>query len=468
MLRTVPRRYRLPPIDFASFPVRDASPSTALAITIERAREALARGHVPDAALKHVFVEALARLIHDAMRPKSGDPVFQAMVLRHRMSQVRQYASLAAHAEQDRRLVRAAVNAVAHPARQRRILPGPQREALARLHAFAASESWPALYAAVQRLLAMPEIAAEAPFERGLMRLLDHPALERLRHLQALAQDAAVRQYLSLCERYGPRSGTAMAAAQGAASQRRGAAVEALAMQGLEVLARRLEAQEAAAPYRVVTSMRVPASIAASRERAKGEWDAVLLRHAGTVDRTTVWDVCLLVEAKASVDAASTDLPRLLRGLRLLAHAEDNVVYPFATRQGTVHLRGACLRALTTDEAGLARTVLYCCDAPAEASPRLLGAASRMQLLSAQASLEFAAILAEKQDADPQSLVPVWYRLSESPGWRGVLHQYPMLRRVRELMVHADDLLAAGNGADDPGSAGQDINAAHGLARPPS
>jgi hypothetical protein len=444
MLRVVARRYRLPAMAAAFDQAQQSSPATALAMSIELARRAVVSGDVPDAALKRLFIEALARMIHEAMHAESGDPVFQAMVLRHWAAPVREYASLFAHADQDRRFIHAGVNAIAHPAKQQRIVPGGQRECLAQLHASASSASWTELSDTARRLLAMPEFAHESSLERGLTRLLNSAALTRLQRLDALASDELVRQYQSLWDRHGPRSGSPAAVAQGAVSQQRGAVVEGLAAQALEALARRLnEAEGARESYRVVTSMHVPASIPASHERAKTEWDAVLLRHAETVDGTTVWDVCLLVEAKASVDAATTDLTRLLRGLRLLAHAEENVAYPFKTRQGIVHLRGASLSALTTDEARLTRTVLYCCDAPAEAAPRLLGAASRMQLLSAPASVEFASTLAQKHPVDSQDLVPVWHQLLESPRWGAVLRQYPMLRQARELMVHPEDLMAA-------------------------
>jgi hypothetical protein len=277
--------------------------------------------------------------------------------------------------------------------------------------------------------------------------LLANPALARLQRLEALSSDEFVRRYQSLWDRNGPRPGSDSAAAQGSASRQRGAAVEASAAQVLEALARRLnETEGPQVTYRVVTSMRVPASIPASPERAKSEWDVVLLRSAPPVDSTAVWDVCLLVEAKASVDAATTDLPRLLRGLRLLGHAKEDAVYSFESHEGTVRLRGASLSALPTDEADLASTVLYCCDAPAEATTRLLSAASRMQLLSAPASLEFASKLAEQQHMDTQCLEAVWHQLLESPRWRAVLHQYPMLRQARELMVHTADLSAAIDG----------------------
>jgi hypothetical protein len=369
------------------------------------------------------------------------------MVLRHQNKQVREYASLFAHAGQDRRSVHAAVNAFAHPAKQRRIQPGRQRDVLDRVHTLAASASWSALADAIRDFLNAPEPTGESPLRLALARLSDNPALARLQRLEALASDEVVRRYQSLWDRNGPRPGSDTAAAHGSASRQRGAAVEALAARALEALARRLnEAEGPQVKYRAVTSMRVPASIPASPERAKTEWDVVLLRSASAVDTTAVCDVCLLVEAKASVDAASTDLPRLLRGLRLLGHAEEDVVYSFETQEGTVRLRGASLRALPTDEADLASTILYCCDVPAETSPRLLSAASRMQLLSAPASLEFASKLAAKQPVDTQDLDAVWHQLLESPRWRPVLNQYAMLRQTRELMVHTADLTAAIDG----------------------
>ncbi|HYG45743.1 MAG TPA: 3-deoxy-D-arabino-heptulosonate 7-phosphate synthase, partial [Bordetella sp.] len=339
----------------------------------------------------------------------------------------------------------AIVNAIAHPAKRQRMPPGRLHEALAQFHALASAASWPALADTARQLLAMPEATPDSPLQRGLTQLAHGAELERLQRLDALVPDALVQQYRSLWDRHGPRPGSPTAVAQGGASQQRGAAVEALAAQAMQALAKRLNQAEAIF-YRVVTSMRVPASIPASAERAKSEWDAVLLRQASTAGAAPTWDVCLLVEAKASVDAATTDLPRLRRGLRLLAHADAGSVYPFATHQGTMHLRGASLSALAAAETGLARTVLYCCDAPVDATPRLLGAASRMQLLSAPASVDFASRLAEGHRADAEALQPVWHQLLESPRWSAVLHQYPTLRQVRGLMVHPDDLWAAANG----------------------
>ncbi len=321
--------------------------------------------------------------------------------------------------------------------------PGAQRDWLGRLYEAAAVSSWSRAEESAQRLLDLADTDIEASVKRRAQLLLDSGALARLQRLQALDDDELVRRYRSLWDRHGPRSGSAAAAAQGVASKRRGAEVEALATRALEAFAERLDKEEAHASYRVVTSMRVPASIPSSHEHAKTEWDVVLLRHAGTSGDTVVWDISLLIEAKASVDAASTDLPRLLRGLRLLAHADANAHYAFETQQGVVHVRGASLTSLPTEGDRLANTVLYCCDAPADASPRLLNAASRMQLLSAPESLAYAGMLTEHQHADARTLEPVWHALLESPRWRVVLDQYAILRQARDLMVHTDDLLAA-------------------------
>src|SRR3546814_3685312 len=146
--------------------------------------------------------------------------------------------------------------------------------------------------------------APEPPIRDGVTQRLDSSALKRLTRLQDLASDALVRRYQSLWHRHGPRSGSPSAIAQGIASQQRGAAVGASAEEALNVLAHRLnQMEETPTRYRLVTSMRVPASIPASAEFAKGEWDAVLLRRADPNDEHASWDVALLVEAKASAAA---------------------------------------------------------------------------------------------------------------------------------------------------------------------
>jgi hypothetical protein len=277
--------------------------------------------------LQQQFIDTLARMIHEAMRKDRGDPAFQTMVLRHGVTQVREFASLSAHADRDRRHIRAAVNALAHPGKLQRLPPGLRRDALARLHAVAVASLWSKLRDIARGLVDMQEVASDTPVALSLKQLLDSDALRHLERLDDLASDELVLRYQTLWDRHGPRSGSHEAVAQGSVSKRRGADVEAMVAQALTKLAQRLgDAEGASGTYRVVTSMRVPASIPADADRAKSEWDAVLLRQTETIAATPVWDVCLLVEAKASVDAAATDLPRLLRGLRLLGHADEDTV----------------------------------------------------------------------------------------------------------------------------------------------
>lgn len=443
-LRRTARRYRVPAI--SKIAVEDAPPATALAVAVEQARLSLETG-APPPAVKQAFLDALARLIRDAMSETDGDPVFQAMLLRHRLAPVREYASLAARAAQDRREVIAAANAVAHPAKVERMPAGAPREAMATLQAAAASESWTTLLEAARRLLGLPADAQPATARAVLERLLASPALAHLQRLDVLTADADVRRYRALWEQQGPSPGSAVALAQGNASRLRGDAVEALALQALEALARKLNATDGREAYQAVSSMRVPPSLPANAERAKSEWDAALLRKTEDANAPPAWDLCLLLEAKASADAAATDFPRLLRGLRLLAHADPHSDYAFSTRQGRFPLRGASLHALPAGGPQLDTRVLYFCDGPADTIPRLLSAASRMQLLSAQPSLDYASRLAQGLDPAPDTLEPVWRLLLESSQWTGVLQQYPTLCQARELMVHPDDLMAAIEGA---------------------
>lgn len=452
ILQRTPRRYRLPELsEVTSAGVKGIlpddgrySPALRLAVIIEHARRALAADAAPAPTLKQHFVDALAALIHEAMRSEAGDPVFQAMVLRHRAPSVQEYASLVTRVSRDRRRVLGLVNAIAHPAKLRRLPPGLPHEALTQLQGAAAASAWPAVIDAAQRLLSMRETRNDPLLAPSLLRLNDESSLQHLQRFNTLQADEQVRQYLALWEQQGPRPNSRAATEQGAASRRRGAAVETLATQALEALARRLDKIETTAPlYRVVTSMRVPASLAAGHEGAKTEWDAVLLKQAPDTSAGPLWDVHLLVEAKASPDAASTDFPRLLRGLRLLAHADPGLNYSFETRQGSVNLRGVSLSALCTDTAGLTATVLYCSNALDDKGPRLLSAASRMQLLSAPESLDFAAAEIEARPMDVGRLEPLWSQLLNSPQWKAVLHQTFTLRQVRELMVHPEDLLAS-------------------------
>ncbi|WP_420225586.1 3-deoxy-D-arabino-heptulosonate 7-phosphate synthase [Pigmentiphaga litoralis] len=405
------------------------------------------------------------------------------MVLRHRYAAVREHASLQAQGNKDARDLRSRVSAIAHPGKLRQQEPSPLRDTLSRLYGQVSMGAWAEAAETGRNLLAGLETQADcrgdsrpdsrsdlrsqtrcdlrsdpqsnAELEHSLRRLLEDPALARLQRLSALAQDNEVQQYLALWAAHGPRSGSAEAAAQGAGAQQRGAHVEAKVAQALDALAAQLN-RDGSQPciYRVVTAMQVPAVLVDSAERAKTEWDVVVLRHPKTeVSKDTgdavgtvspPWDICLLVEVKASPDAATTDYPRLLRGLQLLTKADPHSAYPFRKTQGTVLIRGASLHALPTTDvlATFHEAVLYASDTPADSVPKPLGAASRMQLLSSTTTLDYASRLATSEAVDMHDLEPVWQALLTDPRWLTVLNQYATLRRVRELMVHVADLEA--------------------------
>lgn len=441
-------------------------------MAIELARAALARGEQPDAAVKARFLQGLARLIADALHPQTGDPAFQAMVLRHRHAWVREYASLQAQGDKDARHIRSRVDAIAHPGKLRQQASGPLRDGLSQLYEQVSTGAWTEAADTGRFLLAGLETRSDPLFDlqstaglgRSLQHLLQDPALARLQRLLALAHDTDVQHYLALWASHGPRSGSAEAAAQGASAQQRGAEVEATAAQALDALAAQLNRDDSQQwTYRVVTALHVPAVLVDSAERAKTEWDVAVFRRPKIEDAKETegakkaeaakktdaaasppWDICLLVEAKASADAATTDFPRLLRGLQLLSKADAHVIYPFLTKQGTVPVRGRSLHALPTTDAlaTFQDAVLYCSDAPADPAPKPLGAASRMQLISSTNTLDYASRLSDGEAVNAQDLEPVWQTLLTDPRWLTVLNQYATLRRVRELMVHVADLHA--------------------------
>ena len=271
-LRAIPRRYRVGPLPAAHSGLEVSDPATALAIAIEQARVALSADAAPSSASERLFVNALSQLIRDALRESGGDSAFQAMVLRHQSPLVREYASLSAHAQADRRAVRTAVDAFAHPGKRRGMPAGPLADALASLHAAAAAEDWAALTQGAEHLRAVQssDATTTSAISAPLDRLLDDPALARLRRMKTLSTDPLVQRYQHLWQRQGPRPGTPQAAAQGLDARRRGIAVEALAEGAITAMATQL-AQTTGESYRVVTSMHVPASIPGNADRAKTE-----------------------------------------------------------------------------------------------------------------------------------------------------------------------------------------------------
>jgi hypothetical protein len=114
-LRSVARRYRLPSLDPASSALQATDTATRLALAIEQARQAKDRGVTTDERVKRALIDALANSIHEAMRDDRGDSAFQAMVLRHTAAAVREYASLFARADRDRRTVHAATYLMRSP-----------------------------------------------------------------------------------------------------------------------------------------------------------------------------------------------------------------------------------------------------------------------------------------------------------------------------------------------------------------
>jgi len=447
LLRGVPRPYAVPATPAAL--ADDDTAETALALALERTRACVDAGMAPGPEEERAFVGALARVVDEAWQQ---DPVFQALLLRQRSAEVAEYVSLAGGVKQDRRTVRAIVNAAAHPARLQRMADDAGRAALSRLHAAASEENWPALHHALAAVLAMPASEASAPALTALQALPQDAAFARLRRYAALAAHPRVQAYLALCAQHGPQSGSADAYAQGAASRRRGNVAEAAAADALATLARGLTAATATHVYRTVRSARMPGSLVASTDRAKGEWDVLVLRQAADAGPDTAWEVCLVVEVKASPDAAATDLFRLLRGLNLLAAADTSLDYAFQSAEGPVRLSGASLAALSAQTDSPAPPILYCCDSPPEPAVRLLTAASRMQLLSAPATVAYAQRLDAGLDADPRELDAVWRDVVTEPRWRHVLRQYLELRQARGLMVYTPDLAVTVGHAAAPAS----------------
>lgn len=437
------------PMDAAQFAT--ASPAAKLVDTIELARQAVVTGALPAPALQGRFTQALADLICEAMDEVSGEPVFQGRVLQHRWPSVNEYALLLSQQGADARAMRSAVNAVAHPQKQVRTDARWQRDAMAAIHAPAMAGAWTDLATTLQRLVAMPRAAHQASFLEHLRHLQARPELTRLQRLMHLQADPQVQAYRDIAARQGPAPGSTAAAHDGAQSRKRGAQAERRAADAVRARADHLGKGR----WRVVTAMQTPAALSQGARGAKTEWDVVVLRPSAT---TSGWDIVLLLEVKASADAAVSDFPRLLRGLRLLASAEPEGQYEFATGQGAVLVSGASLRALGVDDATLARTVRYVCDTvPAGDTPLTLTPANRMRLLLLPASVAFAAHLLDgKQPGHarlqsrsthlqpgPAELDAVWQALLTRPSLRPVLHHRTLLEQVHGLMVHPDDLMVA-------------------------
>lgn len=399
-LRAAPRRYRLPPLPADLDAARAAGVDTSVAFAIEAARTGRA-----DAAARALFLDGVAFLVACAVE---GDPGFQALVLRAQDPQVEEYVQLFAQAPADRRAVRSAVDAVAHPGKLRAMAAGPRREALARLHALAEQGEWSALRAAAEPLRAT----------------LPPAALARLERAAQLRASQAVRQYEALQARRGPLAGSDAATLQGRSAARAGSDAEAETVESFRAIADLLPG------HRAVRGLRTPGAA----HGAKAEWDAAILRGE---------EIALLAEVKASPAAVSSDFTRLLRGLHGLAQASADESYVFPTSDGDVRIAGASLRALQPHGNQLPPHVVYCCSAPPEAQPALLSAAAKGVLLTEPACIAYAAQLAKGGAPAIDTLGPLWGALTTSPRLRPALHQYDSARQAREAMLHPRDLLAA-------------------------
>src|SRR5690606_32050179 len=214
-------------------------------------------------------------------------PHFQAQVLRSGDAQVETYARLASHTVRDRRAVRSAADALAHPGKLAMVDDAALRASLARLHAAASAQDWKALQAHAETL---------SPLVPAARALATNAALARLRQLQDLQETSAVQRYLALCALRGPLAGTDEAAAHGRAASQAGAAAEDLVAQALLQAAAWLDRREPdAKPHRVVRGLRTPAGFPEGVPKAKDEWDAAIVRT-----RADAADVVLLAEVKAS------------------------------------------------------------------------------------------------------------------------------------------------------------------------
>lgn len=452
-LTSARRRFRLPPLPDSADAARRAGVHVALAWAIERGR--IASQHVAPPVAAHVthqtagearalFTWALGELVRCALglagdaTGDGGDPAYQAEVLRRRDPQVRRFAELDQQAEQARRSLKALLDPVAHPGKLRSSPQGAARDALQQLHEQASSGAWAALarHTHALRVSDNPELVRLRPW---LQALETHPGLAALAECEALLQQPEVQRHDALLRQATPPAGSEAALRQGSAANRRGATTEAATVQALQRVAQRLDEADGAARHHVVARLLVPAALPGSPDRAKSEWDAALLRRAADDAGD---QVVLLVEAKASPDAASSDLPRLLRGLQRLSQADAHERYRFRCSAGEVTVSGASLQALQPHDHALPDPVIYCCDAASDAG-HVLSASARSMLLNTPACIAFAARLAQGERPSTHELDPLWHELLHARALRPVLHQYDNARTVRDAMLHPHDLLAA-------------------------
>lgn len=424
VLLATPRRFAMPALPADAASAQALGPSAALVWAIEQARRAASAGAAPEAAWETVFVQALIALVDAALRPEAGDAAFQARVLQARSAPVAAHVQLSASSAADRRQVRAAVNAWAHPARLR-ALDAPLHDALRPLHDALQAGAWTRL----DRALDTPAVPAPLREDANL-----RAAITRLAQAEQLLDDDDVRRFVALRTRQSPR-GAATAAERGQAAEQSAAkAFAALAT----LINKKLPPDSPR--LHVVTRLLLPAGFPGEPARSKNEWDVALVEHAGAAPAR----LQLLAEVKASPEAAASDLPNLLRGLQRLGQAEADAVYALPSDDGVVAVQGSSLRAFKPDDHALPPHVLYLSTAQAEPSPPWLDAAARGLLLSQPEVLMFTLRRQSAHGhADDAPLRALWAALAHDRRLRGLLHHHATARQVRAAMLHPDDLLAA-------------------------
>ena len=384
-VRHAPRRHRLPPLPRDGEDARACGPEVAVAYAVEALRQMQGRAPAVPTGMEELFSDSLDALIRAGLSSQRGDVAFQALVLAEGDATVRTYRRLAACSAPDRRSVRAAVDAIAHPGKLRGQAAGPLTEHLAQLHRLASGGLAHDLRRAAGSL-ALVAMHADPSLGAALAALHSHPALERLERLAHVSALESVRSYVTLLERGGFAAQAAVHQTQGSAAAR-GTWAETRTIRAFERIAALLNRRpDAADRFRAMRGMRTPRALPLPAQ-AKGEWDAVLVREAPGASTS---EIVLLAEVKAAPAAASEDLPNLRRGLQNLARARADAVYTFTSLDDELRVLGASLRGLEPHGLGLPEHVVYCCPAPEEAAPRLLSMASKARLLAHPASLAHA------------------------------------------------------------------------------
>lgn len=440
VLRLVARPYALAPLPEPQLS-HPYSTQAELAYCLEQIRLTLSKGQTPSSARRDDFLTALAQLIKTAVSSERPDYSYLSQVLKHHSKDVQRYLERLSTYKQDQRVVQRHINAIAHPEKLKAMDPNSPKRHWESWYFLANAEQWSGLQRALTNWLALHSCQRAG----ALLDIIQLPELQQLLDFEQLSSTPDVQRYLHYRQQNGPLTGSPEAIAQGKRAQARGAHVEEQTQATLTDLAQSLRLVEQH-DYRVVSAVHFPAHLIAGSQYAKTEWDALLLRKATTVDKQTIWDVCLLVEAKANPEAASTDLRRLLRGLALLTDLPAHTSVYFSCEQGDIALNSNSLLALAL-EPSLKKRLLYCC--PPSTTETLhrpssaLHAASRMQLLCAPASLNYAYRIQQGADVHPHDLTTVWEDLLHSPHWRAVLYQYAHQQQVGELLVTTTALAQA-------------------------